>query len=45
MSLCGHQKRVDGRRDPLVCNQPVGHLGPHGISVEPTLPPYVIWTE
>jgi hypothetical protein len=41
MTLCGALKSVSGRL-PLVCNQPAGHAGPHGIS-QPGMPPHVRW--
>jgi hypothetical protein len=40
--LCGATKRYDALVPPLVCNQPHGHLGPHGVSLA-GLPPYVAW--
>jgi len=42
MTLCGHEKRVHGRSQPLVCTLESGHPGPHGIAVG-GLPPYVRW--
>lgn len=41
---CGTTKPYDRIRPPLVCNQPAGHDGPHGVSIA-GLPPYVTWSE
>lgn len=43
MRSCGATKTIDGRRDPLVCNLDVDHVGDHGIRVAPGVPPYVRW--
>jgi hypothetical protein len=40
--LCGLHKHVSGRSDPLVCDQPTGHDGPHGVT-GPSSALYVRW--
>jgi hypothetical protein len=39
---CGAEKTIDGSKQPLVCTQPQGHEGPHGVAVG-QLPPFVWW--
>lgn len=44
MILCGAEKCISGREEPLICNLPAGHGGDHGICAQHGLRPYVTWT-